>query len=218
MTIPTLDLTDDAVRLDVEAELCKLDGVESVRVVGGTHRPIDELHALVAPRRSAKRVARDLQTLLATRFDLEVDRRVISIVQLDGDVGERLRNAVPRVSLDGVTVSVRDRETTVEVDVVDDDRLCTGRVGVPSGGSVAQAAATAAIEALSSCLGTVALHMVETRLLTIADHRVVVTVVEARAGRDLLVLSGSAVVRLGEADAAARAVLDATNRLSREDD
>lgn len=218
MTNQTVDLRDELVRLNLETELTRLDGVESVRVVPGQHRPIDELHALVAPRRSAKRVARDLQTLLATRFDLDVDRRVISIVQLDGDIGERLRNAVPRVQLDAVTVSVRDRETSVEVDLVDDDRLRTGRVAMPSGGGVHEAAAAATVAALSECLGTVAVHLLATRRIEVASSTIVLVALEARAGRDLVVLSGSAVERLGDADAAARAVLDATNRLHREDE
>ncbi len=42
-----------------------------------------EIHVLADKSRSAKQIARDIQSAVATRFDLEVDHRIISIAQLN---------------------------------------------------------------------------------------------------------------------------------------
>lgn len=213
-----VDLFDELVRLNVETELGRIDGVEQVRVVPGANRPVDELHALVNPARSAKRVSRDMQTLLMTRYGIDVDHRVISIVQLGVDVRQALANGVPRLVLDGVTTTVRDTETRISVDLVDaDDLPARGEVSVPStGAGIPEAVARATVMALEEHLGINALHVAGAQMIDVAGHTTAVVVIEARIERTHSVLSGSAAVRLSESDAVARAVLDATNRLVRE--
>lgn len=218
MTDLAVDLFDELVRLNVETELARIDGVEQVRVVPGSNRPVDELHALVNPRRSAKQVSRDMQTLLMTRYGIDVDHRVISIVQLGVDVRQKLTNGLPRLVLDGVTTTVRDSETRIAVDLVDaDDIPARGEVTVPSTGvGVPEAVARATVMALEEHLGINALNVAGATVIPVAGHTTAVVVIEARVERTHSVLSGSAAVRLSESDAVARAVLDATNRLARE--
>src|SRR4249919_598706 len=67
----------------VEAELCRLPEVVAVRmVVDDVGRPV-ELHVLATPTKTPKQIARDIQSVALASFGLELDRRIISVVQLD---------------------------------------------------------------------------------------------------------------------------------------
>ena len=66
---------------EFEETIAQLDAIEAARVVrkGGK---IVELHVLAAPSKSPKQVSRDIQSLAMARYGVNIDRRVISIVQL----------------------------------------------------------------------------------------------------------------------------------------
>ena len=96
----------------------------AVRLVPGFERPIDELHALVVEDRSPKQVVRDVQSLLYARFDLSIDHRVVSVVQLADDDplttvdGE---TTPPRVALSRVSITQSANDASVTVVVTDSD-------------------------------------------------------------------------------------------------
>ena len=74
-----LDLTE------VEAELCRLPDVTAVRLVADPiGRPL-ELHVLAHAGKPAKQIVRDVQSVALASFGLEVDRRIVSVVQLSDD-------------------------------------------------------------------------------------------------------------------------------------
>jgi hypothetical protein len=66
----------------VEADLARIPAVSSARVVvvdGQVH----EVHVVCGPRRSPKLIGRDVQSLLAARWGVDVDHRKVSVVQVD---------------------------------------------------------------------------------------------------------------------------------------
>ncbi len=212
----TSNLDDELVRLEIEAALERLDGVDAVRLVPGTTRPVDELHAVVQPDREPKRVARDLQTLMLARFGVDVDRRVISVVRLGPDVVARLTETMPRLTLDSVNVTVRASDTAAAVEVIDaNGGSAIGCAGPIAGDAVIEATAHATVDALNSYLHDGAARVLDARIVDAGPHRTAVVLVEVHVDHAVRVLTGSALVRRAEADAVARAVLDATNRLNR---
>ncbi len=66
---------------EFEETLCRLPAVDAVRVVGDNDR-VSEVHVLTGPGKSAKQVVRDVQSLAMARFGANIDRRVISVVQI----------------------------------------------------------------------------------------------------------------------------------------
>jgi hypothetical protein len=214
-----MDLHDPLQRAEVERALEGLAGMVAVRVVPGFDRPVDELHALVTEDRAPKQVVRDVQSVLYTRFDLSIDHRVISVVQLAEDDpiatspdGER----PARVALTRVSVTQSAHEASITVVVTDDEGVeHVGTTGSEvSAGGQRMAAGSATIQAVSDVLApATSLTLGGLELVGIGGVEVMLAVVDVRAARTHLTLTGSAVVRRGEVDAVARAVLDALNRV-----
>ncbi|MDQ1396849.1 MAG: hypothetical protein QOG64_2108 [Acidimicrobiaceae bacterium] len=70
---------------EVERELCRIPEVNAARIVtNGDGRPT-EVHVLASPEKHAKQVVRDIQSVAMATYGLELDRRVISVVQLEGN-------------------------------------------------------------------------------------------------------------------------------------
>src|SRR5918992_2026340 len=83
-SVPARD-DDPAVRLrNLEADLARVAGVSSARVVGDeTPR---EIHVVATAERPPKQLVRDVQSLAAARFGISIDHRIVSVVQLDDQV------------------------------------------------------------------------------------------------------------------------------------
>lgn len=215
-----MDLHDPEQRSEVERALEALNGMVAVRLVAGFERPVDELHALVVEDRSPKQVVRDIQSLLYTRFDLSIDHRVISVVQLaeDDPIASAVGEHPARVALTRVSVTQAASHASVTVVVTDDDGgehvgSTDCDVTPASQRSAAGAATMQAVEEVVAPATSLTLAGLEQVRCGGAD--VILAVVEVRAARTQLVLTGSALVRRGEIDAVARAVLDALNRILR---
>lgn len=215
-----IDLHDPDQRGEVERALESLNGMVAVRLVAGFERPVDELHALVVEDRSPKQVVRDIQSVLYTRFDLSIDHRVISVVQLaeDDPIASAGGEHPARVALTRVSVTQSASQATVMVVVTDDEGIehvgSTDSDVTPAGQRTAAGAAT--MQAVSDVVApATSLTLSGLEQVRCGGADVVLAVVEVRAARTQLLLTGSAVVRRGEIDAVARAVLDALNRILR---
>jgi hypothetical protein len=210
---------DSAVPFDlteVEREICRLPDVSIARIVADAVGRVTEVHVVAHPGKHPKQLARDVQSVALASFGLEIDRRVISVVQLGrapdlqtGVVG------IARPSIIAITAEASGLRSLVRVTLARDEDEAVGFAE----GSVAISArhrlvATATIDALrqldpvAECLDVDHAQIVRVGSLDVA----VVTMVFVTPPTEQTV-SGSAIVRPHqEADAVARAVLDATNR------
>jgi len=76
-------MTTLRLRPDLEAALRQIHGVKAASVVTtGTGAP-SEIHILAAMGKAPKQIVRDVQSLAMAKFDLDIDHRIVSIVQLD---------------------------------------------------------------------------------------------------------------------------------------
>lgn len=210
-----LDLDDEIAVLEIQESIATLDGIQAVRLIPGTKRPVDELHVVITPERDPKQTVRDLQSLLIAHHGIDIDRRVISVVQLPSGSGARLRDGIPRVELQSVNIEVRGSDTSVTVEVRHAGTRVLGCVGPLDGVDVVEATADATVDAVSDCLEDHTIRLEGAELATVGTQRVAVVVLAASNRRTRDTLTGSAAVLRHEADAVARAVLDATNRLHR---
>ena len=202
---------------DVEVELCRLPDVTAVRIVADhLDRPI-EVHVLALATKHAKQVVRDVQSVALASFGLEIDRRIVSVVQLDA-TGDGSPTAAPhapaRPRIGAIETQTAELRSTIRVHLtMSDDEV----VGFAEG-SVAAAArprlvATATIDALrqleraADCLDVDSAQCVRVG----ADDVAVVTIVLVEPPREHR-LTGSAIVHQHADDAIVRAVLDAVNR------
>jgi hypothetical protein len=204
-----LDLTE------VEREICRLPDVSIVRLVADSDGRVSEVHVVAHPGKHPKQIVRDVQSIALASFGLELDRRVISVVQLGGNVLEDASTLRPRPSIVAITAEASGMRSLVRVTLALDDEEAVGFAE----GSIATTArhrlvALATVDALRQLEAAAeCVDIDHAQVIRIGAHDVaVVTVVYVIPPAEQLV-SGSAIVRpQQEADAVARAVLDATNR------
>src|SRR2546423_3463505 len=76
-------LVDDTELAVIEKELCRLPAVNAARIVVDDIGRPKELHILASAEKSPKQIARDVQSVAMATFGMEIDHRIISVVQLD---------------------------------------------------------------------------------------------------------------------------------------
>lgn len=210
---------DDLVEL--ERELCRLPEVSAARVVTDrSGRPV-EVHILARPTKAPKQIVRDVQSVALASFGLELDRRIVSVVQLGTEPSATGAGTLPavgspaRFALRNVSVETNRLRAIARVTLARGDAEAVGFAE----GSIAatirhRLVAAATLDALRQLEPNAeGVDIDAAQIVRIGAHDLaVVTVVFVAPPIELLV-AGAAVVRdRAEADAVVRAVLDATNR------
>lgn len=210
---------------DLEQELARIPEVTAARVVADGDGRIAEVHILSLPSKHAKQVVRDVQSVAMATFGLDLDRRVVSVVQLDavatssitgGDVDDGLDgDPTARTHVEAVTADRAGLQCTARVVLSQGEQRATGTAeGLVATSSIQRLIAQATIAALRHLEPAAVRADVETAtIIRLGDRAVAVSTVVIVVPPYEEVISGSAVVRpAGEFDAIVRAVLDATNR------
>lgn len=214
---------------ELEDELRRLPGVRAASVVTGPDADPVEIHVVASRAKAAKQVVRDVQSLAMAQFDLDIDHRIVSVVQFDdeliptsngnlvvlpdGDIEPVVEPAPPRPVITAISVRTAGSEADVSVVVSSAEASFEGR----SIGSAAMSyrhtlVARATLDAVGELLGIPA-EVEHAAIVALGNRQMaacVIQIVVPRVGE--LVVTGSALVRGDEADAVARSVLDALNR------
>jgi hypothetical protein len=72
-----------ALLAEFESDLGKVPGVKSARVVGNGEP--SEIHIVASSERTPKQLVRDVQSLAMAGYQLSIDHRIVSVVQLEED-------------------------------------------------------------------------------------------------------------------------------------
>jgi hypothetical protein len=216
--MPTLRLLPE-----LEDALRHLPGVKAASVVTGPDAVPTEVHVLATPGKAPKQVVRDVQSLALARYDIDIDHRIVSVVQIGDDevrmvvdeevAEEAAADPVVRPSIAAVMVRSGNGETQATVTLTIGDQVFEGNSQGPAGQSNrARLVALATVEAVAELLGQPC--EVESATIVATGARevalAVLTLMVPRTGEQ--VLTGAAVVRGDEADAVVRSVLAALNR------
>lgn len=199
---------------EIEREICRLPDVSIARLVAEEDGRISEVHVVAHPGKHPKQIVRDVQSIALASFGLEMDRRIISVVQL----GRNLLDQEPagiRPSIVAITAEANGLRSLVRVTLVREEEEAVGFAE----GSIATTArhrlvATATVDALRQLeAGAECIDVDHAQIVRVGSHDIAVVTVVFVAPPSEQIVSGSAIVRpQQEADAVARAVLDATNR------
>lgn len=188
----------------IEENLLAIPGVRGARVIRMSEADLGEIHVIASPRRSPKKIVRDIESLLMVRFAYRIDYRRISLVQVTDTV------AIDRVTLGRVELVQQPEGMFVEVDLLNGEQRFSGQAAL--GDDEALAAGKATVAALN------ALFFPQTPLeiggvqLTMFGARQVITAYVIFQVAALEHVLGTTFVRNSVAEAAARSVLAATNR------
>ena len=182
-----------------------------------------EVHVVSGGEKPAKQVVRDVQAIAMAQFDLDIDHRIVSVVQIpDGssevietsDVREDpIDESLPRPALTSITVRKEAGETVVDVSLAIAGAVFAGHASGPSGVvHRARIVASATLVALTELLGIPA-QIESSQILEVGSREVALTTLTLTIPRlGDQILCGSALVRGDEEDAVARSVLAAVNR------
>jgi len=212
---------------ELEDALRHIQGVKAASVVTGPDAVPTEVHVLASPGKPAKQVVRDVQSLALARYDIDIDHRIVSVVQMGDDdvrapeeapvaaIGLSVTpdEAIARPAIAAIMVRSGKGETEASVTLTAGDQLFEGHSQGPAGQTHrARLVAIATLDALAELLGQPC--EVESSTVVATGTRevamTVLTMMVPRTGEQ--VLTGCAVVRGDEADAVARSVLAALNR------
>ena len=220
-------------KAEAEAVLRELPSVLGAFVREDVYGHPREVHLLVRSGTPPRDLARDVRDLLEERLGVPVDQRVISIAQVAANGGTTLEDALGpadpsspaqpqptprRVSLVRVesTRSLGWIESRALVKRGDTEYEGTAREVESPGGS-ARAGARALAAALSNaCSGSLRVDVSSVALLTAFDREQALVTLSAASplfGRNVRTLVGAHPVEADPVEAAALAVLKATNRV-----
>ena len=194
---------------ELEERVQRLPGVEAARVVTSGNT-VTEVHVVTGMDKPAKQVVRDVQTLAQAVFGINIDRRVVSVVQLpDADLSPGDRPVIVDVSeqLDG-------SHSQVAVTLSWQGESLVGEVGGAAGQTsrnrlIAEATLAALRQALQE---TTAFGVSSVDLTNLGGNPVAIAqiIVVTDAAERLMI--GSSLADGDSSRAVVRAVLDALNR------
>ena len=164
-----------------------------------------------AAREQTKQLVRDVQSLGAALFGLDIDRRIVSVVQLaDADLDGGIRPAL-------IDVAENLEGSRVEVTVTlrwEDSLLIGTAAGVAASSMRPRQVAEATLEAVRQSIHTGAAVAISSMdVPTLGSRRVAIAQVVLVTENSERMLIGSAYVEDEESRATVRAVLDALNRI-----
>jgi len=211
---------------ELEDSLRQVPGIRAVSVVTGPDSAPTEIHIVANRSKGAKQVVRDVQSLALAAHGIDIDHRIVSVVQFDDsdetpavirlpdtyDHPTSSENAA-RPVIASISIRTAGSEADASVVVSTGDDSYEGRSIGPSTMSHRHTlVARATLDAVGELLGLPA--EIEFATVTpMGTRRMAACVIQVAVPRvGELVLTGSALVRNDEADAVARAVLDALNR------
>jgi len=217
-----------------EELIASLQDVVSVRITATESGSVDAIHVLVTGETAPKQVVRNIESALMAQLGLRVDHRKISIAATSRRPATPPNTpatptapaaAVEAVAMPSIGRPVyfedvevrgsRARGVTCKVTlrIAGEQFVGEAEEGLQSDRSRVDTAARAALVALGTAAPISGLFSLEgARVMPAFDREFVFAAVQARQGRDQVLLTGSCEIRDSVETAAVLAVLDATNR------
>lgn len=194
---------------ELQETLERLPSVEAIRVVESNGH-VTEVHVLATPGKPPKQIVRDIQSLAMAAFGVAVDRRTVSVVQLESD------QLVPaeRPSIEEIVEIPAGSRVERQVKLGWRNEIFVGSSTGPAAHETRpRLVGEATLKALEQAIGgDVAFALSNIDQLSIGPRLVMVAVVVMVANGEERSLIDSALVATDPGQAAVRAVLDALNR------
>lgn len=187
----------------------KIDGVLYVKSVDKEDK-LEEMHIVASTMRAPKQIVRDIESTLLAMFDYRIDRKLISIAQIDTGVMKRMK----RIKYEGVSVETNGSNMDCKVRLTYEEEEYIGvKSCIKTTINRYKTIAKATIGAIKEIVGETYIFDVQDVLLStsrdVSFVCVVVTIIIKDKEETLI---GSVVVRDDMNEAIAKATLDAINR------
>lgn len=189
--------------------ISKIQGVTNAKVVFDGNE-LKEVHVISNALRSPKQVVRDIESILLAIYDYKIDRKIISIAQID--TGESRK--IGRIIYEGISLGVKDNYVQCEVKLtVDGEEYSSVQRAISTRMNKYRVISKATVAAVEQIIGQDSIFDVEDIITNNSKDIIFVTVIINMINNfteDKLL--GSAIVRGDINEAIAKATLDAINR------
>src|SRR3954471_12591189 len=142
---------------DLEDALRQIPGIKAASVVTSPDAVPTEVHVLATTGKAAKQIVRDIQSLAMARYGLDLDHRIVSVVQFDEPEDHNTDGEIspPRPVVSSITFRTTGdvAETTITVTLAGTTFEGTA-AGSASVSTRPRLVAQATLEALRELLGT----------------------------------------------------------------
>ncbi len=187
----------------------KIDGVINAKIITEDGE-ITELHILANTLRAPKQIVRDIESSLMAAFDYRIDRRVVSIAQIETDEMRELK----RIKFDGVAMSTIGDQVDCTVKLLLNDEEYTSRqTAVKTESNKRKVVAVSTIKTVEEVIGRTTSFDVQDVFVQASRDTSFATVIVNMIdnGREETMI-GTALVKNDVNEAIAKAALDAVNR------
>ena len=194
---------------EYEGIIKKIDGVLNVKIIHDEGE-IKEVHILANRMRAPKQIVRDIESCLIAVYDFKIDRKVISIAQIQTDESLQFR----RIKLDGISMKIEDNvvECTVNLGYEGNTYGAT-ELGVKTLNNRHKLIAECTIKAVEKIIGhTIMFHIQDVVVSKNRDVSYATVFVNMFTKENEKVLIGSSIDSNDINVAICKATLDAINR------
>lgn len=187
----------------------KISGVISTKIVHQENE-IQEMHILANNLRAPKQIVRDIESILLTSFDYRIDRKVISIAQIETEDCDPIK----RIKMGGISLDVQPNMLECKVKLIyEEEEFVVTQVGIKTAANRKKIVAKATIDAVEKILGQTFIFDVQDVISTTnRDITFVSVLVNMVINESEETMIGSAIVRNDINEAIAKATLAAINR------
>ena len=187
----------------------KIDSVISSKVIV-VDGELTEIHVLSNNSRSPKQIVRDVETAIITIYDYRIDRKIISIAQIETEYDEKLK----RIKFDGISFSASDNITECTVSLIyEDEEYSVAQRGIRTLANKRKIVADTTIKVVEKILGLSALFDIQDVNIHSSNSVNFVTVlVNMLINGNEETMVGAAIVKNDENEAIAKATLGTINR------
>lgn len=187
----------------------KINGVISTKIIHQDNE-IQEMHILANTLRAPKQIVRDIESILITSFDYRIDRKVISIAQIETDDCDPIK----RIKFGGISLDVQGNMVECKVKLLyEEEEFFVTQVGIKTAANRKKIVAKATIDAVEKILGQAFIFDVQDVISTTNRDITFISVLVNMVINELEeTMVGSAIVKNDINEAIAKATLAAINR------
>lgn len=194
---------------DYQSIINKISGVLNSKVVIDKNN-IVEIHILANNARSPKQIVRDIESSLLAAFNYRIDRKKVSIAQIQADDHDSLR----RIKFIGVTLKTYDNTVECSVKLLyQDEEYSVTQIGINTAANRRKIVADTTVKAVEKILGQAFVFDIQDVILSSSNDVTFVSVLVNmifEGSEETMV--GSAVVKNDINETIAKSTLDAINR------
>ena len=195
---------------EMELFLNDIKSVLSSKVIVDSNNEISEIHVLSDNSRHSKQIARDIRTALLSKFNVDIDYKIISVAQIDKNLSF---NADYRLLYEGYIIETTSDKIKIKTKLTWDGKEFIGEAeGIKSEKQSLVVAAKSTLDAIGQAVNYDCFIIEDIQYAKIAGEKaLIIAVNQINNGKENISV-GASIIENNQIDAVIKATLNAINR------